>query len=158
MSNRIYASRMTKNGLAAIFVALIGGFALTFTMTRGISLWPLPVFVDYILPGSEKGWRIFHTGMLMNGIMAVALGAAMQRLEMPANKASLASWGVVIAVWGNCLFYLFGMFAPNHGLSIGTNALGAGNLAGALAFLPAIVGAITLMVAVALMFRSKSQI
>ena len=153
--NKVDANRMTKNGLAAVFVALVGGFALTFSMTRGISLWPLPFFIDYILPGSIQGWRIFHLGMLMNGIMAIALGGAMTRLSMSAKHAAIASWGVVIAVWGNFLFYIFGMFAPNHGLSVGTNALGAGNAAGTMAFLPAIVGAITLMVSVVLMFRSS---
>lgn len=154
--NKAHANRMTKNGLAALFVALVGGFALTFSMTKGISLWPLPLFIDYIFPGSAQGWRTFHLGMLTNGIMAIALGGAMTRLSMTARHAALASWGVVIAVWGNFMFYLFGMFAPNHGLAVGTNALGEGNLAGTLAFLPAIVGAVTLMLAVVLMFRSPS--
>lgn len=155
--HRVEANRMTKNGLAAIFIALVGGFALTYSMTKGISLWPLSIFIDWIPPGTPQGWRIFHLGMLTNGIMAIALGGAMNRLSITPRKAAIACWGVIIAVWGNFMFYVFGMFAPNHGLSYAGNALGEGNLAGALAFLPAVFGAITLMVAVALMFGAKAE-
>ena len=42
--------RLIRHGIAAMIVALIGGFALTFEMLQGISLSPLPVFLEYDLP------------------------------------------------------------------------------------------------------------
>jgi hypothetical protein len=145
---------LIKNGVAAMLVALVGGFALTFSMIQGISLSPLPLFFDYQIPGSDRGWRILHLGMLMNGMMAIILGLALHWFAVTLRQSAWVAWGTIIAVWGNFMFYLFGMFAPNHGLSLGDNALGAGNLAGALAFLPALLGAVTLMVALVILLRA----
>lgn len=146
---------LIKNGLAAMFVALVGGFMLTFSMLGGISLSPLPVFFGVELPGTVAGWRAVHLGMLMNGIMAIALGLALRRLLVTERGEQIVVWGTLVAVWGNFCFYLFSMFGQNHGLSLGTNRLGEGNWAGALAFLPALVGAVTLMTAIVLLLRAE---
>lgn len=146
---------LIKNGLAAMFVALVGGFMLTFSMLGGISLSPLPVFFGMEMPGTAAGWRAVHLGMLMNGIMAIALGLAMRRLLVTETGERIVVWGTLIAVWGNFCFYLFSMFGQNHGLSLGTNRLGEGNLAGALAFVPALVGAVTLMTAIIILLRAE---
>mgnify|MGYP000315381249 CR=1 FL=1 len=148
------AARVIKHGILALIVALVGGFALIFSMIQGISLSPLPVFIDVIIPGSPEGWRILHVGMLMNGIMAVALGLVLDRLSVTVRGEAIAGWGIILAVWGNFLFYLFGMFAPNHGVTMGDNALGEGTLAGAIAFFPALLGAVSLISALVVMFRA----
>lgn len=153
--NGPHAHRMIKHGIAAMLVALAGGFALTFTMLQGISLSPVPVFLDIQLPGTERGWRIFHIGMLMNGMMAIALAFALRAVTVTATGAAIVSWGVIIAVWGNASFYLFGMFAPNHGLSLHDSPLGEPSLAGALAFIPAVIGAVTLTAALILLLRGR---
>lgn len=153
--NGHHAHRMIQNGAAAMLVALIGGFALAFSMLQGISLSPVPVFLDIQIPGSERGWRILHIGMLMNGIMAIALAFALRAVTVSTTGAALVSWGVIIAVWGNGMFYLFGMFAANHGLSLHASPLGDPSLAGALAFIPAIVGAISLTVALMVLLLGK---
>jgi len=155
--NTVHANRMTKNGIVAMLVALIGGFFLTFEMLGGISFSPVPVFMDVEIPGTARGWRILHIGMLMNGIMAIALGAALRSLMLEPAKAAVASWGVIIAVWGNAMFYLFGMFAQNHGLSLHDSPLGEASLAGALAFVPAIIGAVTLFIALVVMLGGRAQ-
>lgn len=148
------AGRVIKHGIAALIVALAGGFALIFSMIQGISFSPLPLFIDVIIPGSPEGWRILHVGMLMNGIMAIALGLVLARLSVTARGEAIAGWGIVLAVWGNFLFYLFGMFAPNHGVTLGDNVLGEGTLAGAIAFFPALLGAVSLTCALVVMFRA----
>jgi hypothetical protein len=102
-----------------------------------------------------QGWRVVHLGMLLNGSLAILLGLAFQQLSITAKSAAWVSWGTIIAVWGNLCFYLFGMFSYNHGVTMGTNALGEGNLAGALAFLPAFAGAVTLLIALIIMLRAK---
>ncbi len=146
---------LVKNGLAAMIVALIGGFMLTFSMLGGISLSPLPMFFGVEIPGTAAGWRAVHLGMLMNGMMAIVLGLALRWRTVTPRGEALVTWGVLIAIWGNFCFYLFSMFGQNHGLTMGDNRLGPGNWAGALAFLPAIVGAVTLIVALVVLFRAK---
>jgi hypothetical protein len=151
----LHSHRLIKNGIAAMIVALLGGFMLTFSMLGGISLSPLPIFISYTLPGTVPGWRAVHLGMMLNGMMAVLLGLALRWLLVSARGAAIVAWGTIIAVWGNFCFYLFSMFGFNHGLTLGDNRLGPGNWAGALAFLPAIVGAVTLLVALFVMVRAK---
>lgn len=146
---------LIKHGIAAMIVALLGGFMLTFEMLGGLSFSPLPIFIDMEMPGTAAGWKAVHLGMLMNGMMAIVLGLALRALAIDAKGSGIVAWCVLIAVWGNFCFYLFSMFGYNHGLSLGGNRLGEGNWAGAAAFLPAIVGAVTLLVALAVMLRAK---
>ncbi len=150
-----YSNRMIKNGLAGMLVALLGGFMLVFVMVGGISLSPVPVLIEADLPGTVAGWRAVHIGMMMNGLMAILLGACLRWFAVGATAAAWVSWGTIVAVWGNFCFYLFAMFAPNRGVTLLGNRLGEGNLAGALAFAPALVGAVTLMIAVVILLRAR---
>ena len=152
-----YADKLTRHGLWAMLVALIAGFLLIFSMIGGMALDPLPVLIEFEMPGSTKGWRILHLGMLMNGMMAILLASAMRPLLLNERKAFLISTGVAIAVWGNFAFYLFGMFAPNHGVTLQGTRLGEASLAGAAAFVPALVGAVTLIAALWMMLGSERQ-
>lgn len=150
----ITSAALIKHGLAALLVALIGGFMLTFEMLGGISFSPMPVFIEYDLPGTVAGWRAVHLGMLMNGMMAIVLGMVVRLFVLADGSANTVRWCVLVAIWGNFCFYLFSMFGYNHGLSIGANRLGEGNWAGAAAFIPAIVGAVTLLTAVIVLLRA----
>lgn len=156
MSDRTSES-LVRHGLVAILVALAGGFMLTFKMLGGVSFSPLPLFLEVELPGTTGGWRAVHLGMLMNGMLAIVLGLAVRRFLLADAAASRIRLGVLVAVWGNFCFYLFSMFGDNHGLTLGGNRLGAGNWAGALAFLPALVGAVTLIVAVVTLLRAPMR-
>ncbi len=65
------SNSLIKHGLAAMMVALMAGMCLIFAMIGGISLSPLPVFLEWTIPGTVQGWRAVHIGMLMNGMMAI---------------------------------------------------------------------------------------
>ena len=148
------SAALIKHGLAALLVALIGGFMLTFKMLGGISFSPVPLFIECDLPGTAAGWRAVHLGMLTNGLMAIVLGMVVRLFVLADGSANTVRLGVLIAIWGNFCFYLFSMFGYNHGLSLGTNRLGEGNWAGAAAFIPALVGAVTLITAVIVLLRA----
>ena len=147
--------RLIKNGASVMIAALFGGFILDFSMLGAITFSPLPLSIPATMPGSAQGWRAVHVGCLMNGIMAVALGLAMRRFALTARNAAVVSWGTIVAIWGNTAFYLFGMFAPNHGLTLASNRLGEANWAGVIAFAPAIVGAVTLLWALVVLVMAK---
>ena len=138
-------------------VALVAGFLLIFSMIGGMALDPIPLLIEFEMPGTTKGWRILHLGMLMNGMMAILLATAMRNLVLSERKAYLVSTGIIIAVWGNFAFYLFGMFAPNHGVTLQGTRLGEASIAGVLAFLPALVGAITLITALVMMAGAERE-
>lgn len=150
-----YSNLIVKNGLAAMLVALAAGFFLVFSMIGGASLSPIPFLIEFDLPGTTKGWRAVHIGTLLNGIMAIALGLTLRFYAVTDAQARRVMLGTIIAVWGNFCFYLFGMFAPNHGVTLEANRLGEASLAGGLAFLPALLGAITLMYAVCVLLKAE---
>lgn len=152
-----YAHLLLKHGLAALLVGLLAGFFLIFSMIGGMSLSPIPVLIAFELPGSPQGWRIVHLGMLLNGLMAIGLALLMRRVFLDSGQAFRVFAGVAIAVWGNFCFYIFGMFAPNHGVTLEANRLGEASMAGALAFFPALLGAITLIYAVSVLLRAEPE-
>ncbi len=152
-----YANLLIKNGLVALMVALIAGFFLIFSMIGGLSLSPVPVLIEFDLPGSTKGWRIVHVGTLLNGLMAILLGLTMRAYALTDGQCFRVLWGTALAVWGNFCFYIFGMFAPNHGVTLEANRLGEASFAGALAFFPALLGAITLIYAVYVLLRAEPR-
>lgn len=151
-----YSNLLIKNGVAAMLVALVAGFLLIFSMIGGLSLSPVPVLFEFDMPGTTEGWRIVHLGMLLNGIMAIVLGVAMRAYVLSDGHSRGIQWGTSIAVWGNFCFYIFGMFAPNHGVTLEANRLGEASFAGALAFFPALLGAVTLIYALCVLFRAES--
>ncbi|CAA0111361.1 Styrene-oxide isomerase [Zhongshania aliphaticivorans] len=150
-----YSNRLIKHGLAAMLVGLFGGFLLGFSMVGGMSLSPVPVFFQFELPGSNAGWRILHVGTLMNGIMALAIGLVMRTVYLTDGRSRSIFICFALAIWGNFSFYLFGMFAPNHGLSIEANRLGEASIAGALAYIPAILAAVVSIWAVFVMLFAE---
>ena len=147
---------MQQNGLAAIFVGLVGGFVLVASLIGGISASPLPLFLSLRVPGTSSGWLGFHLGMLMNGMMALVLERTLNTRAVSRLKSTTICWGVIVAVWGNGAFYLFAMFAPNRGLTSDANVFGPASLFGYLSYFPAIVGAIALMLATLLLLFSPS--
>ncbi len=151
-----YSHKLIQHGVLAMLVGLIAGFLLIFSMLGGASLSPLPVFIDFKLPGTEAGWRVVHLGTLLNGIMAIAIACAMRTVYLTEGKARWVFLGTALAVWGNFCFYLFGMFAPNHGLTLDANRLGEASWASVFAFAPALLGAITLIMALIFVLRAES--
>jgi hypothetical protein len=145
---------LQQNGLAALLVGFVGGFVLVAAILGGISASPLPLFLKVAVPGTVRGWLGFHLGMLLNGMMALILAAVFQTRRAPPRRSAVIAWGIVIAIWGNCAFYLFTMFAPNRGLTAEGNAFGSASLAGYLAFFPALAGAMSVILSVWLMLRS----
>ena len=152
MKISIAQRRMIKNGLAIILIGLIGGFFLGWNVIGFISFPPLPLSIDVQVPGTAAAWRAVHTGNIMNGIMALVLAALLYWTDMSRASANRISWMVVLVIWGNCIFYIAAAFAPNHGLSMGDNAAGPGNMAGIIAYIPAIIAAYVLIYVIGYLF------
>ncbi len=144
---------LIRHGAAAMLLGMVAGFAYAFSLLGEISLSPIPVTLADSFPGRAAGWRAAHVGNILNGVMVVALASAFPRLALDADRETFVSRALLVTVWGNALFYVFGVFAPNHGLSIGDNQLGAGNIAGALAYIPAMVAAVAVTIALATIVR-----
>ncbi|MEO9601259.1 hypothetical protein [Parasphingorhabdus sp.] len=148
---------MFLNGLTICLIGLIGGFLLIFSILGGISLSPVPLVLDYQIPGTPAAWKAVHVGNIMNGLMAIIFALALPKLTLTRAAKKFVAYGTILTIWGNACFYVFGVFAPNRGLSLGDNSLGEGNWAGVLAFTPAFIGALVLIAVVIVMIKGISK-
>jgi hypothetical protein len=92
--------------------------------------------------------------MLMNGMMAILFGLVLRFYVVSNLSAAVLGWGTIVAIWGNFCFYMFGMFAPNHGVTVHANRLGDVNLPALFAFFPAFFGIFTLVAALIVVLRA----
>ena len=138
------------NGMVVLFIGLIAGVMLVFSMLGGVGLWPLPI-VEVDVPGTARGWTAAHVGGILNGVMIAVLAVLMSRLEMTGKAAFWVGWGLIITGWANTIFYWAGNVSANRGLSVTATPYGPGDLAGALAFLGGGFGMIFTFIAVALL-------
>ncbi len=122
------------HGMVVLFIGLVAGVMLVFSLLDAVELWPLPAW-DVTVPGSTRGWQAAHVGGILNGVMIAVLALLMMKLELSGTPALWVGWGLIITGWGNTVFYWAGNFAANRGLSVGTTPFGEGDIWGALAFL-----------------------
>jgi len=100
------------------------------------------------LPGDAARWRGAHVGAITNGLMAIAVGLALPLAPMSAGTRRAVAWAIVIAVWGNIVFYVANALgAANHGLTFGDNRLGAADVLSRVGFFGAYAGALVAPVA-----------
>ena len=138
------------NGMVVLFIGLIAGVMLVFSMLGGVGLWPLPI-VEVDVRGTARGWTAAHVGGILNGVMIAVLAVLMSRLEMTGKAAFWVGWGLIITGWANTIFYWAGNMSANRGLSVTATPYGPGDVAGALAFLGGGFGMIFTFIAVALL-------
>lgn len=124
------------HGVLMILATLVGGLGYWIFLLGGFELVP-GYILHFQLPGTADGWRRAHTGPAMNGLMVIAVAAVLPTLGFTAKKASWLGWLIVADGWSNVIFYFFGNFAVNRGLSFGSNVFGEGSIAGVIALAPA---------------------
>lgn len=136
------------HGALIIFVSLIAGIMLTFDMLNGFKLWPF-IDMDVNIPGTVRGWRVAHSGGLLNGVMIIGMALCLSKVDMKPATLRFVYWSFLCTGWGNIVFYWAGNFAMNRGLSVGATPYGEGDIYGAIAYLS---GASVLLFTVAASF------
>ena len=151
--NKDESERLSKlaiaNGMAVLFIGLVAGVMLIFSMLGGVGLWPLPI-AEVNVPGTIRGWTAAHVGGILNGVMIATIAVLMRHLEMIGKAAFWVGWGLIITGWANTIFYWAGNVSSNRGLSVAATPYGPGDMAGAVAFLGGGFGMIFTFIAVIL--------
>ena len=151
--NKDESERLSKlaiaNGMAVLFIGLVAGVMLIFSMLGGVGLWPLPI-AEVNVPGTARGWTAAHVGGILNGVMIATIAVLMRHLEMIGKAAFWVGWGLIITGWANTIFYWAGNMSSNRGLSVAATPYGPGDMFGAVAFLGGGVGMIFTFIAVIL--------
>lgn len=127
------------NGMIVLFIGLVAGVMLIFSLLGVVTLWPLPVW-EVAIPGTTRGWQAAHVGGITNGVMMAVIAIVMLKLDLSENHFKCSGWGMIIMGWGNTLFYWGGNFSTNRGLSVSNTPFGEGDIPGALAFLGGGIG------------------
>jgi styrene-oxide isomerase len=149
--------QMIFHGALVVAVGLVCGFFLMFELLGEVAIWPVPG-IDAEIPGSVRGWQAAHVGGILNGVMILACAACMPLLTFTARARQGVAWALIFTGWANTVFYLFGNLAPNRGLSGGTNALGEGNWAGLVAYVPAAIATVVTLSAMLVIARAGLEL
>lgn len=139
---------MLANGLLVMLVAMLAGFMLMFSLLGGFELWPGNV-LEFTVYGTAEGWVRAHSGGVTNGLMVIAIGLALPKLNLSETWQKFTAWGFIYVAWSFTVFYWFGNAAGNRALSVGDNALGTSDVFGVIGFLPGLPAVIIVVVLLA---------
>ena len=147
-----YPSLLVATGALVIGVGMLAGFALGFELVGWLPPPPAPTRASTSrgrtrLAGGPRGLRDERAAAAR-----CRGGAATARAERrPGPLRDLRARGGGLG--RRPFFYVFANFAPNRGLTLGANRFGEATLAGALAYLPAIVAALLVLAVLVLVAR-----
>jgi biotin transporter BioY len=93
----------------------------------------------------------------MNGMMAIVFAFVIGSIDIEKQAKKIIAYGTVATIWGNAIFYIVGVLAPNHGITLGDNRLGESNWAGVVAFIPAYIVALVLIYVVVTLIKAVDK-
>lgn len=137
--------RLIRHGLMVLVVGLLCGFGLAFAINDSFSISPIPISFEYNLAAGPRAWRAAHVGGITNGLMALLFAALLPYLALRNSTMSKVVTGIIVVIWGNVIFYLASLFAPNRSLSFGDTVAGDGNLAGAIGYVSGVSVAVLMI-------------
>ncbi len=79
------------NCMLVLFIGLLAGLMLIFSLLDAVTIWPLPVW-EVTVPGSSRGWQSAHVGGILNGVMIAGTALLMQKLDMIGHRAFWVGW------------------------------------------------------------------
>lgn len=127
---------MVGHGALLMFFALVAGLGLWVSQVGGFELIPGSI-IAFTIPGTPEGWAMAHRGTPMNAIMVIAFALVLPSLGLAEKAEKWLAWIIVGAGWANTLFYYFGNFSQNRGLTFGDNRFGPGSIESIIALAPA---------------------
>lgn len=143
---------MVGHGAIIIFIALVAGFGLLVSLIGGLELFP-GFILGFEIPGDTAAWARTHVGGLLNGLLVIVFALFIHAARPAERMASQIYWMLVGTGYANTAFYWGGLLSPSRALTFGDNRLGDSNIFGILGFLPALIFAIVLMVAMVIVAR-----
>lgn len=135
---------MIGNALLVILAAMLAGFMLGFGLIGGLEVLPGQI-VQMPYYGTAEGWARAHSGGVTNGLLIIGVALAMPLVPLGPGMQKLTAYGFIYIGWANTAFYWFGNASANRALSFGDNPLGPTNLAGAVGFGAALIGALLII-------------
>ena len=147
--DRLYLS-MIGHGAIILFFGLLAGWGLVASLIGGLEIFP-GYILEISLPGDSSAWSRTHTGGILNGLMVLVFALVLNTMKPGKKVGFQICWMVTGAGYANTIFYWGGMLSANRALSIGDNRHGEASIAGILGYIPALIFAAIIMIAVAML-------
>lgn len=148
--NSRLANLVIAHGMLVLFIGLVAGVLLVFSLLGAVALWPIPG-IEIEMPGSTRGWQAAHVGGILNGVMIAGIALLMQHYALTGRKSLWVGWGMIVTGWGNTVFYWAGNLSENRGLSVSETPFGTGDIWGTLAYFGGGIAMFFTFVAVAIL-------
>ncbi|WP_339831109.1 hypothetical protein [uncultured Parvibaculum sp.] len=148
---------MTKNmqmtlvahGALVFLAGMLAGFPFASVLVA--SLDPA---ATTMWPGDVRAWKMAHMEGALNGMLMIAVAAAMAHAAMGAGMQKIIVWGLIVTGWGNIVASVVSAMTGGRGL--GFTGLDWNSLTFTL-FMLAIIGVVAAMMAVAVAaFRNRN--
>ena len=136
---------MIGHGVLLLFMALVAGLGLWVSLVGGFEFIPGTV-THFQIPGTPEGWAKAHRGTPMNALMVIGMALVLPHLGFAQRAQRWIAIVIVGAGWANTIFYYFGNFSANRGLTFGPNDFGHGGILSVIALGPAYVFGVASMV------------
>ena len=91
--SRRLANLMIGHGMSVLFVGLVAGVMLVFSLLGVVTLWPLPVW-EVLVPGSTRGWQAAHVGGILNGVMIGGAALLALHLQLEGRRMWWVGYGM----------------------------------------------------------------
>lgn len=144
--------KLVGHGAIVMFIALAAGFGLIISLIGGLEVLP-GLIVNFNIPGDTSAWARAHVGGIMNGLLMIVIAVVIWAMQLPRRPAKQLTWMALGTGYANTMFYWGGLLSPSRALTMGDNRLGESNIWGVLGFLPALIFAVILMVAMVILMR-----
>ncbi len=147
--NKNMQMTLVGHGALIFLLGMLAGFPFASVLVAslepgGIAAWP----------GDVRAWRMAHMEGALNGMLMIAVAAAMTHVTMTARVQGIIFWGLIVTGWGNIIASIVSAMTGGRGL--GFTGLDWNSLTFTL-FMAAIVGVVLAMAAVAwAAFRNRS--
>jgi hypothetical protein len=133
---------LVAHGALVFLAGMLAGFPFASVLVASLdpaaaTMWP----------GEVRAWKMAHLEGALNGMLMIAVAAAMGQAAMTARLQAIVVWGLIVTGWGNIVASVVSAMTGGRGL--GFTGLDWNSLTFTL-FMLAIVGVVVAMIAVAL--------
>ncbi len=121
-----------------------GGLRVCVFLLGRIELWPIPVSIEFQLPGTYDAWRMAHLEGVQNGLVLWIAALVMPIIPIGIVGSRRLAWAFIITAWANAIASIIDpLFPESRGLNFG------GPLTNSIAYLLFVVGIVAVMAATA---------
>jgi len=109
--NRNMQMLLVGNGALVFLAGMLAGFPYASVLVASVDPGAATMW-----PGDLRAWKMAHLEGALNGMLMIAVGAAMAQAAMTARVQSIIVWGLIVTGWGNIIASFVSAMTGGRGL------------------------------------------